>query len=183
MRRVDVTVTAEQPSDSSAVEQVVGAAFAPRTSVARMVAAIRCSPGYEPDLALVARTAEGTVVGFVMVSHAALVEADGREHDVLTLSPLAVAPQVQGRGVGSTLVRAVLGAAAARTDLPRVVVLEGSPVYYERFGFVPAADHGIELALPDGVPAAAAQVYLLPGDDTEHRRGRVRYAPAFDLLD
>jgi putative acetyltransferase len=80
-------------------------------------------------LPLVVRVA-GEVAGFVMVSHAVLVGEkpvgdSGEQHRVLTLSPLAVAPALQGRGVGSALVPAVLGEAERLGEQP--VLLEGSP--------------------------------------------------------
>lgn len=100
-------------------------------------------------------------------------------HDVLTLSPLAVAPEQQRHGIGSALVREVL-AAAARTSAP-LVTLEGSPAYYGRLGFGPAADAGIGMRLPDWAPREAAQVYRLPGYRPEVR-GRLIYPPAFDAV-
>ena len=174
-----MVIEPERDSDALGVDTVVRRAFHEHVTVADMVAAIRASPEYEPDLAFVARKA-GEVVGFVMISHAALEGDDGTRHDVLTLSPLAVDPAHEREGIGSALVRAVLDAAEARADLPRLVTLEGSPVYYGRLGFVFAPDHGVTFALPDWAPAEAAQVYLLRGHDPA-LRGRVAYPPAFDL--
>ena len=75
-----------------------------------MVAAIRRSPRYRPGLALVARSG-GEIVGFVMLSGTELVDQSGVCREVLTLTPLAVAPDHQGRGIGRALVRAALQAA------------------------------------------------------------------------
>jgi putative acetyltransferase len=58
-------------------------------------------------------------------------------------------------------------------------VLEGSPVYYGRFGFEPSADYGIHLPLPDWAPPEAAQVLRLRNYDPSIR-GHVVYPPAFD---
>lgn len=49
------------------------------------------------------------------------------------LAPVAVLPSMQGRGIGSTLVRAGLDA-CRRAGVGFVVVL-GDPGFYERFGF------------------------------------------------
>ena len=176
-----VVVEPERDSDALGVDTVVRRAFHDQEAVADMVAAIRTSPEYEPDLAFVARK-DGEVVGFVMISHAGLDGDEGTRHDVLTLSPLAVDPAHEREGIGAALVRAVLDAAEARTDLPRLVTLEGSPVYYGRLGFVAAADHGVTFDLPDWAPPEAAQVYLLRGHDPA-LRGRVTYPPAFALAD
>ncbi len=157
---------------------MVGAAFADEPAVVTLVELIRESPEYVPELALVARVA-GEVAGFVMLSHAELVDDGaeaGRRHRVLTLSPLAVAPALQGRGIGSALVRAGL-TEAERLGEP-LVVLEGSPRYYPRFGFRDSREFGISLTLPDWAPPEAGMVCVLSGYDPR-MRGRVVYPPAF----
>ena len=172
---------AERPEDAAAVEAVVRSAFAHHLGVVDLVAAIRRSAQYEPDLALVARL-RGSVVGFVMISHAELVEATGSRHDVLTLSPLAVHPEHERQGIGSALVREVLSRAERRADLPRLVTLEGSPRFYGRLGFEFAPDHGVTFDLPEWAPAEAAQVFRLTGHDPAVR-GHLTYPPAFALAD
>ena len=61
----------------------------------------------------------------------------------LCVGPLAVLPQFQKKGLGSALMERVLS--EARKLGWESVVLTGSPEYYARFGFVPAAKHGIFL--------------------------------------
>jgi putative acetyltransferase len=164
----------EQPGDVDAIDHVVRAAFADHQQVGDMVAEIRTSARYRPGLALVARS-EGVVSGFVMLSGTDLVADDGTRREVLTLTPLAVHPEHQRRGIGAALVAAALEEADRRGE--PLVVLEGSPRYYGRLGFTPASDHGITLSLPDWAPPEAAQVYLLSRYDPTIR-GRVRYPPA-----
>jgi predicted N-acetyltransferase YhbS len=60
---------------------------------------------------------------------------------LLGVAPLCVAPERQGRGIGSSLM-AELFARATRAGWPAVVLL-GDPGYYERFGFQPARDFDI----------------------------------------
>jgi putative acetyltransferase len=168
----------ETDTDHPAIRTVILAAFAHHPEVADLVQAIRQSPQYEPELSLVARL-DGAVVGFVMVSHARLVDDGGAEHDVLTLSPLGVAPDHQREGIGSALVRAAL-AAADRTGAA-LVTLEGSPAYYGRLGFRYAPDLGIRMRLPDWAPAEAAQAFPLTGYRAEVR-GRLEYPAVFDAV-
>jgi putative acetyltransferase len=172
-----VAVRPERPADEAAVARVVADAFRSEAHAA-LVAAIRASPGFVPALSLVAEDG-GRLVGHVMISTVGLEGVDGERRGIPSLSPLAVAPAAQGRGVGSALVRAVTGE-ARRLGAP-FVVLEGDPRYYGRFGFEPAAPHGIEIDLPSWAPPEAAQVLVLR-DDGPLPTGRVVYPPAFDLV-
>jgi putative acetyltransferase len=174
-------IDAERSDDAPAIDSVVRRAFHASPGVADMVAAIRASPHYEPDLTLVARRA-GEVVGFVMISHVDLVDDDDARHEALTLSPLAVDPDHERQGIGSALVRAVLSRADARSDLPRLVTLEGSPHFYGRLGFEFAPDHGVTFDLPDWAHPTAAQVFRLTAHDPTVR-GRVAYPAAFALAE
>jgi putative acetyltransferase len=142
----DFVVEAEQFLDQAAVDGVVRRAFAHRPEVADMVAAIRVSPRYRPGLALVARVGH-QVVGFVMLSGTDVVDDAGTRREVLTLTPLAVLPEYERRGIGSALVRAAVEEADRRGE--PLVVLEGSPRYYGRLGFKSAPAHGISIELPD----------------------------------
>ncbi|MEP7018006.1 MAG: N-acetyltransferase [Actinomycetota bacterium] len=172
---MNVVIEPEGVDDVVAVRNVVRQAFHHHRSVADMVDLIRASPQYVPELALAARISRD-VVGFVMLSHAEVVGADGARHDVLTLSPLAVAPDHERQGIGSALVRAGLSAADATGR--GLVTLEGSPTFYGRLGFRFAPDFGICIDLPEWAPPEAAQVYLLRTYDPTVR-GKLKYPPAF----
>ena len=173
-----VTVRPERPGDEDAIAELVEAAFG-SPAQARLVRAIRSSEEYIPELALVAELGR-RVVGHVMISEASLQDGDER-HRVVTLSPLAVAPDVHGKGVGAALVREVLARADQRGE--PLVVLEGNPTFYGRFGFEHSVPHGIRIDLPRWAPAAAAQVLCLSHYDPAIR-GRVVYPPAFsDVTD
>ena len=168
--------------DHDAIRRVVAAAFG-SDAEADLVERIRASPEYEPSMDLVAELDDLGVVGHVMISRALLRSPAGTERSIVMLSPLAVAPAAQGTGVGGALVRAATAIADERGE--PLVVLEGNPAYYSRFGFVAAADHGITLPLPEWAPSAAAQVLLLASFDSSDGtlRGTVTYPAAFDGLD
>ena len=176
---MQLDIRPEQVADHAAIRQVVRAAFGHHQSVADLVELIRQSPEFVPELSLVARH-EGEIVGHVMLSHAELVDEHGDRHRVLTLSPLAVLPALQGRGVGSALVPAGLAAAEAYGE--RLVVLEGSPRYYPRFGFRDCRTLGVQIDLPDWAPPEAGMAYPLSSYDPAVR-GRLVYPPAFAAIE
>jgi putative acetyltransferase len=172
----DVLIRVEDRSDHGAISTVVARAFGSEAE-ARLVAAIRASRNFVLDWSLVAIVGS-RLVGHVMVSYVGLQDA-APVREIPSLSPLAVDPEMQGCGIGSALVRAV----TERVDIAGepLVVLEGSPLYYARFGFEHAASLGISIDLPDWAPREAAQVLRLSAYDAGIR-GKVVYPPAFDAV-
>jgi putative acetyltransferase len=186
--QVDRTaIRVESPDDYPAVRQVVCEAFGRKArspakpgwgeTVAHLVVRIRSSPNYVRELALVA-VAGDRLIGHVMLSYVALVDADARRQ-VLTLSPVSVAPEAQRQGIGAALITAAIEKADRQGE--PLIVLEGSPRYYLRFGFQPASGFGITIRLPDWAPEEAAMVLPLSGYDSGVR-GEVVYPSAFDLV-
>jgi putative acetyltransferase len=171
-----VSIRPERSGDRAAIDAVVAAAFG-SSREARLVGAIRASANFVPELSLVGEV-QGRIVGYVMVSIVTLRDA-AASHRVASLSPLAVAPAFQRRGIGSALVREVTTRADDRGE--PLVVLEGSPAFYGRLGFEPSVPHGIEITLPSWAPPGAAQVLRLGKYDASIR-GRVVYPPAFDAV-
>ena len=170
----------EQPADHPAIRRVVAAAFGSDVE-ADLVDRIRASPEYVAEMALVAEV-DGEVAGHVMISGATLNHSLG-PRPIVMLSPLAVEPAAQGRGIGGALVRAALTIADRRGE--PIVVLEGSPHYYSRFGFEHSLHHGIELPLPHWAVSEAGQVMRLSSFDPDDAtlRGTVVYPAAFDGLE
>jgi putative acetyltransferase len=166
----------EEPGDVGAVATIVADAFG-ELAEATLVERIRASDCYRPDYSLVA-VLDSAVVGHVMVSDVDLVDGAHRRR-ILSLSPLAVAPAHQSGGIGSALVREV--ARRIDADGHPLIVLEGSPVYYARFGFEDSRPHGIRIHLPDWAPPEAGQVLRLAAYDPAIS-GDVVYPPAFDDL-
>ena len=173
----DVVIRVEAAGDVGAVATIVAAAFGQQAE-ATLVERIRASDRYRPDYALVA-VLDGAVVGHVMVSDVDLVNGDDRRR-ILSLSPLAVDPAHQAGGIGSALVREV--ARRVDADGHPLIILEGSPVYYARFGFEDSRPHGIRIHLPDWAPQEAGQVLRLAAYDPAVT-GDVVYPPAFDGLE
>ncbi|HEX4830918.1 MAG TPA: N-acetyltransferase [Trebonia sp.] len=137
---------------------------------AGLVGELRASAAWRPELSLVAAGADGAVIGHVVCSQARLGEAA-----VLGLGPLSVDPAHQGRGVGSALVHAVLGAADALGE--PLVVLLGDPGYYARFGFAAARTRAIAPPVAEWEPYF--QVRTLAAYQPS-LTGTFRYAEPFD---
>lgn len=168
----------ETPADHDAVATVVGEAFG-RPEVPELVTALRpySGIGEHRELSLVAEI-DDCVVGHVMLT-LSRVDAWERLVDVLVLSPLAVHPDHQEKGIGTALVAAAVD--LARTADAPALFLEGSPVFYGARGFTPAAPLGFRRP-SRRIPAPAFQVALLPSHQ-DWMTGTLVYAPPFWDLD
>jgi putative acetyltransferase len=160
-----------QADDLPAILDVHRQAFAHDPGVPRLVEELLDLALVPPSLSFVAVEDDG-VVGHVMNSWAAL---EGSEQRLLQLSPLGVLPAYQRRGHGAALVRASLD--GARELGEPLVLLEGDPRYYERFGFVRADELGL-LPPPETRHDWAFQVVVLD-ESVPLPQGRVQYPQPF----
>ena len=166
-----LVVRRERPDEEREISEVVEDAFGD-PSVAEFTESIRASAGYVPELTFVGEE-EGRIAGFTMLSY---VDLEGGPIDrLLTLTPVAVRPDRQRHGIGAAVVRAALAAADERGE--PLVLVEGVPAYYPRFGFVSATALGLER--PDErIPDQAWLALPLSAYDPDIR-GRVVYPPFF----
>ena len=128
----DISVQTDQ--DLAAIEALMAEAFGPARHQ-RSVWALRPGPPVE-SLCLVLREA-GVPVGSLRFWEVML-----GAQVILLLGPLAVRPELQGRGFGRALIDAAL--ARAKEGPWPLVLVSGEVDYYPRFGFVPAAPYGID---------------------------------------
>lgn len=172
-------VRRESPADAGAIHAVHSAAFANPEAPdsvpveASLVDDLRACDAWRPALSLVAEAPDGRIVGHVVCTRGRVAG----EPVALGLGPLGVLPDVQGGGVGSALMHAVLGAAEA-LDEPLVVLL-GHTGYYPRFGFRPAVEYGIT------PPVAEWGAHFQARTLSAYRpsiRGAFAYAQPFDDL-
>jgi len=157
-------ITTERPEDGPEIELLLDRAFgANRESKT----SYRFREGVAPvdALKLVARATDpregGRLVGTLRFWPIAI---EGRPLGLgaapaLLLGPLAVAPDLQGRGIGGALMREGLDMASWARH--RIVLLVGDLGYYHRFGFAPAMAHG--LFMPGEVRERLLVRALAPG--------------------
>jgi putative acetyltransferase len=130
-------VRPETAADHDAIRNVNEEAFG-ESIEAKIVDAIRGSDRYVPELSLVA-VSEGQTLGHVISSY---VDVEPGARRVLQVGPLAVLPAHQRRGIGTALMEETIRIADGRTE--PLLLIEGNPEYYRRFGFSRADALGIE---------------------------------------
>lgn len=160
----------EQDEDRAAIRAVHVASF-PTEDEADLVDELR-----EAGRLLVSLVAqgEGQVLGHVAFSPVTL---PGSGNGV-GLGPVAVLPEYRWRGIGAGLIRRGLEL-CAQMGIGFAVVL-GDPQYYQRFGFRPASQYGLEDEFGGGDAFQALE--LRPGG-IPRGGGLVRYAPEFQQLE
>jgi putative acetyltransferase len=124
-------------------------------------------------LSLVAEL-DSQIVGHIFFSRMTVETAQGSVTAV-SLAPMAVLPDRQGRQIGSRLVRR--GLAALRERGERIVIVLGHKDYYPRFGFTP--EHARYLSSP--FPPEAFMALELADGALAGIRGTVKYPSAFGL--
>jgi len=164
---MDIRIRDEQLTDIERIAEITRDAFlaAPRSSHTEHLIVANLRQSQALALSLVAEV-DGEIVGHVAFSE---VEISDGSNGWFGLGPLTVKPGMQGKGIGSALVRA--GLERLRQQGARGCVLVGEPSFYRRFGFT----NNPELMLEE-----ASQEYFmslpLSGNGA---RGVVTYHPAF----
>jgi len=128
------------------------------------------------DLSLVAVN-RNIIVGHILFSPAEIVS--GRSsYPATALAPMAVLPAMQGKGIGSMLVRQGL---RKLEELGHgLVIVLGHPAYYPRFGFVPASR--FRISCPYEAPDEAFMALELRAGASPREGGKARFQSEFDAV-
>jgi putative acetyltransferase len=158
----------ETPNDIKSIEEVTLAAFtglfSDNPTEHLIVNGLREAGML--SLSLVAEM-DGQVVGHVAFSP---VLIDGEDRGWYGLGPISVSPELQKQGIGSALIEE--GLAKLRELGAQGCVLEGSPKYYQRFGFKSYPGLTYEFA-------PAPEYFMAQPFHEEVPEGKVEYHKAF----
>ena len=166
---MDVTVRQATSADRAAIREVERLAFGgmgEATLVDSLVAAD------DAVLELVAERA-GAVIGHVLFSRIFVVSPQGERFPGVALAPAAVRPELQGKGVGTALIRHGHAVLSERGE--RLSIVLGDPAYYGRFGYT----HERAAGYDSSYQCDALQALALGEAPVT---GRLVYADAFGAL-
>ena len=166
-------VRPETLADISAIRGVNETAFG-RSAEADLVDVLR--DDNDVALSLVA-IEDDQIIGHILFCP---IRIDGASKvlSAVSLSPMAVLPEYQKRGVGSKLVED--GLEVLRDNGTEVVTVLGHPKFYSRFDFKPAQNFSIEC--PYDVPPEAWMLIELAPGVLSGQSGKVVYPRAFASL-
>ncbi|HKF96148.1 MAG TPA: N-acetyltransferase [Gammaproteobacteria bacterium] len=134
----DIRVRAEKPGDMQAIDVVNISAFE-GDAEAQLVSDLRNSPGYIPELSLVAEY-RNRLVGHAMLTRISLLR-DNKSLDMLVLGPMSVVPSQAYRGIGAILLQHAI-TKAEKMGFGAIAEV-GQTEYYRRHGFRSPTDFGL----------------------------------------
>ena len=144
MYNVDYAIRGETPEDAELLENLTQIVFGPGMR-ARAAYVLREGVDHDMDLSFVAERG-GQVVGTVR-----LTRVNWGLEVVLMLGPLAVLPDLKGKGIGKALMQAAVEAASlkcAQGAGQKAIFLVGDLAYYGAFGFQRIAPDRVSLPRP-----------------------------------
>ena len=167
--KVSIEIREERDEDIAAIRDVNKRAF-DQDHEGKIVDALRSNGA--ALLSLVA-VVDDQVVGHIMYSPITVGEVTGA-----ALGPMAVVPEHQGQGIGSTLVQAG-NLKLNEAGWPFIIVL-GHANFYPRFGFKPARDLGITCEWE--VPEDVFMVLVLDREKMRGVSGLAKYRHEFSTV-
>ncbi len=138
-----ILIRQETSQDQKEVYSVNAFAFK-REDESKLINKLRSTEHFIPELSLVAVDDE-RIVGHILFTKIH-VKAKDEVYQVLSLAPMSVLPEYQGKGIGQKLIHQGL-ASARKIGYPAVLVL-GHPKYYPKAGFKKASNWKIQCPFP-----------------------------------
>lgn len=170
----NIEVRHENRDDYPAIELVNDLAFG-QPNEGLLIEELRRTPRFVPELSLVA-IYDDTVVGHILFFPIRIMCGDSHEMS-LSLAPMSVHPDHQGKGIGGRLIEK--GMAIAKNMGYESIIVLGHPEYYPRYGFQPASKWGIKPPYEE-VPDEAFMAMELVEGSLEGKAGVVEYPEEYD---
>ena len=139
------TITEETSADYLATETLTREAFwnvyRPGCVEHFLLRRFRTLEEFAPELSLCLRLDDGRIIGHIMYARAEIALDDGGTLPVGTFGPISVAPEFQGQGYGTALLRESME--RARKFGFGALAITGALGFYGKSGFVVAGTKGI----------------------------------------
>jgi len=168
---MDLIVRKEEKKDHKNIYDLNKSAFG-QESESKLIEKIRKGSNFIPELSLIAEIG-GRIVGYILFSRIKII--NNHTFETLSLVPMAVLPEFQGKGIGSGLIKKGLEK-AKELGFDSVIVL-GHEKYYPRFGFKKAAEWDIKC--PFEVPEEAFMALEIIEGALKNQAGTVKYPDEF----
>ncbi|NOX67527.1 MAG: N-acetyltransferase [Chlorobi bacterium] len=166
-----MSIRKETPNDITTIHQINSTAFE-TDAEADLVDKLRDSG--VTIISLVAEV-DDKLVGYILFTPMTM---DNFDIKIAGLAPMAVLPDYQNKGIGSTLIEKGLEY-CAKENYAAVAVL-GHPNYYPKFGFVPSTR--FDLISEYDVPKEVFMIKELKRDSLSRISGIVKYHEEFSKL-
>lgn len=166
-----VTIREEILADYKNITLINDLAFK-QTDESTLITKLRKSNSFIPQLSLVAEI-DNKIIGYILFTKIQIIGI--KTHESLALAPMAVLPDFQNKGFGSTLVKA--GLIKAKDLNYNSVIVLGHKNYYPKFGFQKASNWQIKC--PFEVPDEAFMALELCNNGLKNVSGVVQYSKAF----
>ncbi|QAS54327.1 GNAT family N-acetyltransferase [Halobacillus litoralis] len=172
-----IQIRRERINDCHQTESVIKRAFANAEMTDHkeheLVARLRCSEAFVPELSLVAENNGDELIGHVLLTKVTI--GIGHKTESLALAPVSVLPQYQKQGIGKILIDKAIEK-AGELGYTSVIVL-GHPEYYHKFGFKQASS--FEIQPPFEAPPEAFMALEIYEGSLHNVSGIVKYPPEF----
>ena len=168
---MNILIRKEEENDHKNIYEVNRLAFE-QENESKLIEKIRIGGNFIPDLSLVADI-NNRIVGHILFSKIKIIR--NSIFETLALSPMAVLPELQKRGIGSNLINRGMEK-AKELGFDSIIVL-GHKDYYPKFGFKRASKWNIKCCfeVPDEVFMA---VELINGA-LKGKEGTIEYPDEF----
>ena len=156
MNKNDYVIRLERKEEHRAVETLVRESFwnvyRPGCLEHFVLNQLRDDPAFVPELDFIMEM-DGRLIGQNIFMRAAIQSDDGREVPIMTMGPICICPEFQGKGLGKILLDFSLEKAAGLGC--GALCFEGNIGFYGKSGFTYASNFSIRYhGLPEGADAS-----------------------------